>query len=484
MTEIDFRKKQKGGGTNEDAEYAGAVAKYFENPTVENENAMNRAEQNALSSSADSSTLPTVGIINNSVQCYMNSVLQMLFSTTGFRDKVLQSKGGYPFLDALRSMFSTMVSKSVDPIDPSTMMIDSSNSILDIFLNHPTFRENQQQDPDEFIRTVLFQSLSGDILDDFTFVEKTFPTAESLRQSPSAPSDEHNSQVLTLPITYRDSDKNEILLHSVEEALNNLTHTSDGRSEITPLPSTKYVLFALGRYTYFQDSSGATVVSTIKHDVDPSPYVILSGTRFQLKGVIAHTGESANAGHYRYIHYDSSGDFDYVANDADVVPIGRRQRNMYSTMIQKGGYIYVYERIPSTESPEVSEELEKIAAAAVAVMEHMQPDEGEKIAAVASAVLESIKGPLIVYANMCLLSGRIRILILTDLKRKRLRILRNAGPTKFQPVIVMMYTCMMNYSMHQRWLKNIRIFLNLSLDMKRILLIWVSIILLLATKTR
>ncbi len=106
----------------------------------------------------------------------------------------------------------------------------------------------------------------------------------------------------------------------------------------------KYLIFTLKRWDpiYF---------NKIPHEVEPNKTIRIDNIRYTLTGVICHTGDTRNSGHYIYIQCNENGDYYYIFDDTNVYHIGTGIKNKKSgqtdtEFININGYVLLYSRYP------------------------------------------------------------------------------------------------------------------------------------------
>jgi hypothetical protein len=114
----------------------------------------------------------TCGIGNQGNTCYMNSVIQLLYSIDDFKNKILASRSRNPYIQAMRMIFFMMVNSNVDAtgqrvMSPSitdlTMVLSDQPDkpfnvrglLSTVTINYDDDRVGHQMDASEFINNLL-----------------------------------------------------------------------------------------------------------------------------------------------------------------------------------------------------------------------------------------------------------------------------------------------------------------------------------------
>jgi ubiquitin C-terminal hydrolase len=302
-------------------------------------------------------------IRNNKNQCYMNSVVQLLFSIDALRDalskvNIEQLKNEYGEMDGLNTIGAL---KTLFEVFEQNL---NSDTIIDLdeikFNNIPVYKillgffdEGSQEDSLVFLGLVLgkfdyfykndsIKMLLNSICHkQNTIVECTkdvFKTKEpqrhelsfSLQLSIDGKKPQQSlKELLENFQTYEimnPSDKAKLSVCESEENPNG--YFIKKKFDIVPLKTTEYFIISLKRY----DENNRK----IRNPVSDFKYIDIKGTLFLVVGCVVHMGDTGG-GHYVYTVF-KNGKIEYTLNDSV------RTQMITENVISTDGFIFLYKR--------------------------------------------------------------------------------------------------------------------------------------------
>jgi hypothetical protein len=330
-------------------------------------------------------------LVNVGNSCYMNSVIQMLWSIDILRRFLPKIKSEvienakFNIVDytedtqrnrintykaiiyALRLLFRTIDSKikvgDEEPINMQELKIRGRNVYLILLdskiVNKPTnskLRVRKQEDASELLGPLLDIISSFEPFKDynnaFTFIEESYIKCENKEEEKST---EENNHILSLNFkedinNIQDLIDDYIHPEELQEPYNQLDRCGENgergvaenkRLNIKvfddPSNKTSNLIISLKRFLLGEK---------IKDKVIASPNIIVDNKNFILKGCIIHLGNTLNSGHYVYVVY-KDGMLQYVMNDALKE---KERKKYYRSIIQTDGYIFLYQRVEDSST--------------------------------------------------------------------------------------------------------------------------------------
>jgi ubiquitin C-terminal hydrolase len=329
--------------------------------------------------------------------CYMNALIQMLYSIQELRDffqtlglksirkdnihnigPLIDSTGTLTntFVDritpdeqdriiriitALRALFQTLHKKKGRVVNIETdVKIDTTN-VYSIFLSliRNTGIKGAQNDPGDILANIIesfeyftpIKSIYRQFNLTMTQIYRCENSDNTITQIPSTNFDTLIPFVLPLEkniaTTIQTLINDYISSNGINDRSENIECNGPNRSgynlgsiqTLHTVNETKYILIQLKRFFTDQDPirKVQTGSSKLNNKITPDPIIIIDSKRFQLKGCICHGG-ALNGGHYWYILCNNG--IPYLElNDANPV---RKVPSNYDLTVN--GYFYLYER--------------------------------------------------------------------------------------------------------------------------------------------
>lgn len=336
---------------------------------------------NQSSSGSDEDVVRLEGycpLVNGRNACYMNAVLQMLYSMSDFRQfftnldisKVTPSQFGsngptyVPFIKALATLFKTFQSKAGKVVDTDTLMMDGQSIYTILLSGSKEFKRGISADAEELLRVSIFDPIlefkdAKDIYDLINISTETTITCDNgrIRYDNSGVAEPSRSEIYnTFSLSLGNGNTIQNLIDSVStpEQMINTKVTDDnellgcGNNPKEKGPATrimelkagiklKYAILSLKRFKQNADGS----ITKIETAILPEKEITIDGKKFQLKGCVCHSG-SLSGGHYWYI-LCKNGDPIIELNDASVTPLTNPTAEL--KRLETLGYIYLYERV-------------------------------------------------------------------------------------------------------------------------------------------
>ena len=328
------------------------------------------------------------GIININNSCYMNSVIQMLWTIPEIRYQILNYVEDTTLnpTSAIQNILNTQ-KKIVEYLKNIFDFFNDTNN--DIYINDNNLKilrnlftiDYEQHDAEEFFSNIItgkfiLEKINGilifPIIDlNCKFIETSklicdFPIPGHIR-SPDANND---SYMLQLPIdeinnkkikdyinkycsvermpteTIDVNGKKIIEENNISECLNNTGDVEDLDMKKNKGPGTKQL--------FLSDFSNNLIIQIKRFDtkvpipftgakndsiVIPDKELEINNTKFKLKGCVVHLGNNG-AGHYVYVIFGDNGEPIKEISDSQVLDIN----NLYTNYL-RNGYIYYYRKI-------------------------------------------------------------------------------------------------------------------------------------------
>ena len=276
----------------------------------------------------------TRGIINGGNTCYINAVLQMLYSMRKFRTHILDNDFTNEHISNLKKVFQQLNIKS----DNKAINI---NEIIPSCLKVMKSTHGTQEDASEFI-TQIINEVSSDNVQLQEMLQFQLISTTKCGEENRAPTFELTTKLdlqLYDPIQIKDKEiKNNTLQELItnyerSEKLDNRFEDCDSSSFITRtiniLNNTEYFIISLVRFD--------GVTKNDKH-ITANNIIIVKNISFRLIGYVYHDGKYMKSGHYVYVQYNAKKQAVRTYNDETV------HFNAINYPSNKG-YVYVYERV-------------------------------------------------------------------------------------------------------------------------------------------
>jgi ubiquitin C-terminal hydrolase len=312
------------------------------------------------------------GLENCGNTCYLNSLLQLLYSMELFRNYFINLKNPHNICCcALKIIFTIMYTQN--PKYTKDKIIDISNikinniPINKILINSTGLNLGVQEDVQQFM-SELIVILNNPIqlfpyLFSFNSInvikcaggDKIFPTGEMINYALNVYVKEgiDNMQDL-LNINYKiESDASDIDICGTTYSGNKKMEL---KQHILNIPDcNKYIIIHLHRYIDdkqqppLKDSKGNIIIENgekkyhqIKSNetVTPNPIINIRGVQYKLTGTVIHIG-TRDGGHYVFGKYDDDGIISFIIDDNKI-----DNQSRYRFIINQEANVFLYRRIP------------------------------------------------------------------------------------------------------------------------------------------
>lgn len=305
--------------------------------------------------------------------CYMNSVLQLIYSMDAIKDKVLNENiNNSDAFKALKAYLSQMEKGVSDATQLATNLYNSVGG----FKNSEF---NKQEDSSEFLQklihsqSTIFENIKFDTIDSVHTTNSTDSTnKEACRASTKVTKHESYSQlpndikdailyippgtpqpgyIYTLPIPTNDISFNKIDLRNVTKIpTSNKTEflENDGcksidrktistQSVIIPGNKQQYFIVSLNRY-----DNGAKISTPI--DLTNAEITFDNSTKFKIKGCICHHGKGPQDGHYTYVEFNDGKPTTVYDDDKDILQYDNYIKSNKGNTVDVTGYVLLFEK--------------------------------------------------------------------------------------------------------------------------------------------
>ena len=325
------------------------------------------------------------GMKNCGTTCYLNSVIQSLWSVSSFRDSFIAIADdklnitGVALKNIFKSLSRKTDSKVVDIIKLSVKKGTVEKSALDVLLLLLKTKTGKQQDANDFVNNLFTEIAKSKTVK--ALLSKTFRISELSQldceygrvDKKTNPEDWLEKGDKNDPGSLQIVIKIEKDIHSIQSGLNTSENIKDieaccktvdncvkgGKgtkndkiSLLNGNPPTN-LLITLGRMSFDYNTKKRSFNDT---KITINKTIIIENTCFRLAGYIWYDG-SAGAGHYTFFKCDVEGNDEYEYNDPSVTRVYPK-----NSQITTNGYIFIYRKLdecPEGLKAEV-EELNKI----------------------------------------------------------------------------------------------------------------------------
>ena len=287
--------------------------------------------------------IPSKGIKNVGNSCYMNSVIQMLFSIKEFRDYLQKYKGDNINILSLKEIFGQLSDSSIPTATTKVGSIGTyKQTAYSILCNLFSGTEYEQEDAHVLLTYILDQFYHN------SNIEKIFNSSE---ESYIVCNNNNNNKtndpslILNLPITSENIQNNLFDYMKPEQTDEKLELCKDntGKHKGTQFlnikigDNQKYLFLELKRYEFDKNSYKTT---KINNSIDILEEIIIDQNRFRLTGVVLHEGPTPNSGHYIYVQLDDAGKNVQTVYDDESV-----RTSLTEDSLKTESYILLYRKI-------------------------------------------------------------------------------------------------------------------------------------------
>ena len=288
-----------------------------------------------------------VGFKNYELNCWMNSIIQLLYSCEDFVSFINNSRptttNNYLFIilkEIFRLMETLMETKSnriinLENIDINGATINVYEQFTELLKNINSENDNLQNDPTEFLYVLIDVLNASDI---FKF------SLESRLECTNAPNKiKYTSQIILnviRPETNHSYSLQELIeLHDKHEHKDTFDACNNNEGTLThkyiiPDDSNYLILCLLFRLN-FRGASTQTIKDSNPIRLDKK--LKINGKDFEILGCIVHRGEFATGGHY--VYYEFYDEYCILKNDSDIKRINGTN---IPDEIETGGYVFLY----------------------------------------------------------------------------------------------------------------------------------------------
>jgi len=266
------------------------------------------------------------GIVNGNNSCYMNSIIQLLWSINEFKEMILNLD--LTSLDDATKLklesLNTLFLKMNESIKNGTVLNKQAEYeqllLLSLDLTHGT-----QEDARTFLGALLDRIQEANIPDTSEFIKHI--AIEKLYNNQSDGKD----PILIFPIIGGS------IQTSIDDAYE-ITTNRGVKRELTYLsdPLLKYCIIALNRF----DENSNKITKPVTPNTSITLRINGNPIEFRIKGCVRHIGKELQSGHYIYQTYNG-GSIEKILNDE--VVIDPTEEDIQKT--DEEGYIYLYERV-------------------------------------------------------------------------------------------------------------------------------------------
>ena len=321
-----------------------------------------------------------IGLINVGNSCYMNALLQMIYSIPQFRKIIIKmditqkTKKDCDKKKILVENFKiiykkyTELSQIADKTYNNLLTLDINTDIPSGYKNIinvcPTLHMFGQEDAQEFYNYIL------DAFDCYDTTGKNILNFIRFNEENKVSCINGNSiNMVTIPQYILTLGINIPTITNMQDAINNyiapeyLTpgndylevcgkeiskakNTNYKKIDIKLLPETDTLIINLKRFEY--DLYGQ--LKKVAKSIIPNKTIVIDGEEFILKGCVIHSGtiftdsngKIHNNGHYVYISYDDNSDYNILADDSKIILLNKQKPLAYNDITD--GYIFYYKR--------------------------------------------------------------------------------------------------------------------------------------------
>ena len=246
-----------------------------------------------------------IGCHNPSCACYMNALIQSLYSINAFRSQVMQyNEEVTNIMSILHAIFTAL---GTPQNAQGTLYIDPAESRIYRYLG---YRVDIQSDPSEVLTNILTNIEASDenLYDAFKFTEITHNTNDGDR----------NEAKPTMLEVYAGTQTSQEYTHNIEDLISsNINTSNNGINRVTTLNPQILAVMLSRSYGEAEPKNTEPVIERkLMYKVNVRKTLQTQHATFIVKAIMVHKGETAANGHY--VTYAFRGDAFYLFNDTNV----------------------------------------------------------------------------------------------------------------------------------------------------------------------
>lgn len=300
-----------------------------------------------------------IGLQNLGATCYVNSVVQLVFSIEPIRNFIISTNFDDPSMKAMSNLFTEMLYSKPNYIDMHKFAANWKG------FDGMSIRPREQQDANEFLM-LLFSRLEAypKVYSLVSGTQETLFTGEDFNKVQSSP-----FNTLSLTVMGMNSIHDSMEALKLPEVFDNYK-IDDNKSiqvksynSITKLPP--YLFIQLKRFDYSIETATKIKLNQryvfdpvidFKDDLKKTDSTEPSvETRYKLRGVVVHQGEAEQGHYYTYLLAKKENQW-YCLNDTHIKPVPESEMKSdgYGRPSGTSGYLLLYERFDvDTSVPKV-----------------------------------------------------------------------------------------------------------------------------------